>query len=201
MCAANVSEGRDAAVLGALRSAVASSLLDVHVDGDHHRAVLTLAGDRAALEDAVAALATVALAHIDLRAHEGVHPRLGALDVVPFAPVQGGDLGDSIAAREATLARLGRLGIPSFRYGPLPGGEDRTLPEVRRGAFRSLAPDAGPAAPHPTGGASAVGARLPLVAWNVWLAGVTLARTSQLAAAVRGDGCEPSGSRSPGRPS
>lgn len=187
MCAANVSEGRNAGVLDALRRAAGDGLLDVHVDLDHHRSVVTLAGTSVALLDALQALADVAVGAIDLRGHKGVHPRLGALDVVPFAPIVAGPLDAAVAAREATMAALSGVGIPTFRYGPLPDGTTRSLPEVRRRAFVDLAPDAGPARPHPTAGATAVGARRPLVAWNLWLHGAEPDSTSRIAVAVRDD--------------
>lgn len=185
MCAANVSEGRDGGVLDALRAAGAGSLLDVHVDIDHHRSVLTLAGAPDDLVARVLAVAAVALGSIDLQRHAGVHPRFGALDVVPFAPLAGTALEGSIGAREAVIVGLAAMGIPAFRFGPGPPGAERTLPELRRGAFASIAPDAGPAAPHPTAGAAAVGAREPLVAWNLWLGGASPVATRHLAAAVR----------------
>jgi glutamate formiminotransferase / 5-formyltetrahydrofolate cyclo-ligase len=184
VCAANVSEGRDAAVLDALRAAAGSALLDVHVDVDHHRSVLTMAGPADSLVDSVLALAAVAKASIDLAAHAGVHPRLGALDVVPFAPLEGDSLGGAVAAREAAMQALAHLGIPSFRYGPTPDGSARSLPELRAAAHR-LEPDAGPGRPHRTAGVTAVGARRPLVAWNAWLQGAALADASRIAAAVR----------------
>jgi glutamate formiminotransferase / 5-formyltetrahydrofolate cyclo-ligase len=186
VCAANVSEGRDAAVLAALRTAAGDALLDVHVDGDHHRSVLTMAGAPGTLVDRVLALASVAASAIDLGLHRGAHPRLGALDVVPFAPIRGVALDGAMVARESTIAALGALGIPAFRYGPLADGSTRSLPEVRRGAFRGLDPDAGPPGPHLTAGATAVGARRPLVAWNAWLHGALPAEASRIAAAVRG---------------
>jgi glutamate formiminotransferase / 5-formyltetrahydrofolate cyclo-ligase len=186
VCAANVSEGRDAGVLDALRAAAGDALLDVHVDLDHHRCVLTMAGAPVPLVERVRALATVAMGAIDLRRHAGAHPRMGALDVVPFAPLEGGSLDAAVAAREAAMQVLAGLGIPSYRYGPVPGGSIRTLPEVRRAALAGLDPDAGPARPHPTAGTTAVGARTPLVAWNVWLHGASLAEASRVAAEVRG---------------
>lgn len=185
MCAANVSEGRDGSVLDALRAAASDALLDVHVDVDHHRSVFTMAGSAAALVARVLSVAAVALASIDLRRHAGVHPRLGALDVVPFAPLEGVALEGAVTAREAAIEGLAALGIPVFRFGPAAEGPGRSLPELRRAAFGTLAPDAGPPARHPTAGATAVGARLPLVAWNLWLQGASLASTRALAASVR----------------
>ncbi len=179
-----MSEGRDAAVLDALRAVASPCLADVHVDVDHHRSVLTLLGEREELVGCVMALVATAVASIDLGAHQGVHPRLGAVDVIPFTPLSGGALDEAVAAREAVLAELGALGIPAFRYGPTATGV-RTLPEVRRGAFRTIAPDAGPKVASLTTGATAVGARGPLVAWNAWLQGASITATRSIAAAIR----------------
>jgi glutamate formiminotransferase / 5-formyltetrahydrofolate cyclo-ligase len=165
-CVINVSEGRDGTVIGALAEAGGRSLLDVHSDAHHHRSVLTLAGDEMEVEPAARAVAAEAVARLDLRRHRGVHPRLGVVDVVPFVPLEGATMADAVAARDRFLAWAGaELDLPGFAYGP-----ERSLPEVRRSAFASLAPTAGPALPHPTAGAVCVGARPVLVAYNVWLA-------------------------------
>jgi len=161
----NVSEGRDRAAIAALAAAGGAWVLDVHADPHHHRSVLTLAGD--GVEEAVRAVAAEAVARLDLRSHEGVHPRLGVVDVVPFVPLEGSSLDDAVAARDRFLVWAGdELALPGFAYGP-----ERTLPEVRRSAFVTLTPTAGPSAPHPSAGAVCVGARPVLVAYNVWLAG------------------------------
>jgi glutamate formiminotransferase / 5-formyltetrahydrofolate cyclo-ligase len=179
-CVINVSEGRRGAVLDALTHAADGALLDLHRDPHHNRAVLTLAS--AHVEAAARAVAREAVARIDLREHEGVHPRIGAVDVVPFVPLPGSSLADALAARNAFAAWAGEeLGLPCFYYGP-----ERTLPEVRRRAFESLAPNAGPARPHATAGGCAVGAREVLVAYNVWLApSADLPTAQQIARAVR----------------
>ena len=183
-CVLNVSEGRDGVVIGALEEAAGDTLIDVHRDPDHHRSVLTLAGT--STEDATRAVARVAVARIDLRSHVGVHPRLGVLDVVPFVPLDSDGapldaLGPAVGARDAFGAwAASSLELPCFFYGP-----ERTLPEVRRHAFGSLAPDRGPASPHPSAGACAVGARVALVAYNVWLDTADVARAREIAAAVR----------------
>jgi glutamate formiminotransferase len=182
-CVANVSEGRDEAVLAELAEAAGDALLDLHRDPDHHRAVLTLAGPAALVSDAARSLAAATVSRLDLRRHAGTHPRLGVLDVVPFVPFDPGhapphELSRATVVRDDFAAWLGReLGVPSFLYGPLPGGTERTLPEVRRRAFAGLAPDAGPATPDPRTGATAVGARAVLVAYNVWVSSVEVART------------------------
>ena len=175
----NVSEGRDEAVLDELVGAAGDDLLDLHTDPHHHRCVLTLVG-----EDAPRRVATVAVARIDLRTHAGAHPRIGAVDVVPFVPLGGSSMTDAEAAADRFCRWAAEeLALPCFRY-----GADRSLPDVRREAFAALAPDCGPATPHPTAGACAVGAREALVAWNVWLAVPDLAAGRRVAAAVRGDG-------------
>lgn len=188
----NLSEGRDRARLARLSAAAGALLLDLHADPDHHRAVLTLAGEPEEVLEAVRAMARIAVAEIDLGRHRGAHPRLGALDVVPFVPLgrrrppgsRGGagvpevawrldpapDLAPAIAARGRFAAwAADELALPCFLYGPLPDGSVRTLPEVRRRAFADLAPDCGPPEPHPTAGATAVGARPVLVAYNLWV--------------------------------
>ncbi len=173
----NISEGSRPHVVTAIALSAVGSLLDVHSDVHHNRTVLTLVG-----EEAPRAVAAAAVAALDLRRHQGVHPRLGVVDVVPFVPLAGSTLGDAVAARDRFLDWLAlELGVPGFAYGP-----ERTLPEVRRLAFEDLAPDRGPSRPHPTAGATAVGARPPLVAWNVWLAEPDLALARRIAREVRG---------------
>ncbi len=172
-CVVNVSEGRDRLVISRLAAAGGRSLLDLHSDAEHHRSVLTLGGPINEVEAATRAVAETAVHAIDLTDHSGVHPRLGALDVVPFVPLVGGAEGVSwwaaTGARDRFAAWAGSvLGVPCFRYGP-----ERTLPDIRRSAFTTLDPDTGPHSPHPTAGACAVGVRLPLVAYNVWIAGST----------------------------
>jgi len=191
-CVANVSEGQDEALLTDLAARAGDALLDLHRDADHHRAVLTLAGPADLVSESARALATAAVDRLDLRAHDGAHPRLGVLDVVPFVPYQPGrrapeDLGAAAALRDDFAHWLGtELGVPSFLYGPLPGGANRTLPDIRRRAFAvaGLAPDFGPPRPDPRTGASAVGARRVLVAYNIWVSSVEVAR--RVAPAVRG---------------
>lgn len=184
-CVANVSEGRDTTAIAALEVSAVRSVADVHSDADHHRTVFTLIAAPGSLLADVRELARETVRRVDLRAHAGVHPRLGALDVVPFVPIGKTPVEVAIGAREATMEYLADLGVPSFRYGPLPDGSVRSLPEVRRRAFAELSPDAGPPSPHPTAGASAVGVRSPLVAWNLWLSGVPLEHTRAIAAAIR----------------
>jgi glutamate formiminotransferase len=165
-CVVNVSEGRHHPTITALRDAAGDDLLDLHVDGDHHRSVLTLAG-----EDAARRVALEAIAHIDLRRHRGVHPRIGAVDVVPFVPVGDTAMDDAVAARERYAAWSP---VPCVRYGV----GAASLPEVRRTARSTVVP-------HPTAGVTAVGARPVLVAYNVWLADETVRTARSIAAAVR----------------
>lgn len=175
-CVVNISEGRDGAVIAEVAAAAGAHLLDVHSDPHHHRSVLTLVG-----EEAARAVADVAVARLDLRDHDGVHPRLGVVDVVPFVALDGATPEDALAARDRFARWLAaRHAVPCFCYGP-----ERTLPEVRRRAFRDLAPDVGPAQPHPRAGATAVGQRDVLVAYNVWVAGVNATSVRALADAVR----------------
>jgi glutamate formiminotransferase len=175
-CVVNVSEGRDAGILGELEAAAGRDLLDLHADADHHRSVLTLVG-----QDAPRRVARVAVDRIDLRAHAGAHPRLGAVDVVPFVPLAGSRMDDAIRARDA-FARwaASELGVPCFVY-----GAERALPDVRRRAFHDLAPDHGPTTPHASAGAMAVGAREVLVAYNVWLAEPDLTAARAIAHSIR----------------
>jgi len=183
----NLSEGRDLAVLARLGDASGRDLLDVHTDPDHHRSVFTMVG-----EQAPRAVAALAVELVDLRRHEGVHPRFGMVDVVPFVPLRDAVLADAVRARD-DFARwaAATLDVPCFLYGPLPSrsggppGLERTLPEVRRGAFRTLVPDLGPPVPHRSAGAMAVGARPLLVAYNLWLTEPDLDRARAIATAIR----------------
>ena len=176
-CVVNLSEGRRLDVIQVVARAANDDLLDIHVDGDHHRSVLTLVGEGAAR--AVTAAAVLAL---DLTGHDGVHPRFGVVDVVPFVPLGRSTMDDARAARDRFAAWAGdELGVPCFRY-----GAERTLPRIRAGAFIDFGPDAGPDRPHPTAGAIAVGARGGLVAYNLWLAEPDLDRARSIARDLRG---------------
>jgi glutamate formiminotransferase/glutamate formiminotransferase/formiminotetrahydrofolate cyclodeaminase len=197
----NVSEGRDDAAIDAIAAAFASGgegvrLLDVHRDADHNRSVVTLAGPPGQLAPALAAGARAALERIDLRANDGVHPHVGALDVAPVVFLREADRGAACA--EALLAAdlIAREGVPVLLYGLLADG--RTRAQIRRGGPAELArrlaagelrSDVGPPAPHPTAGATLVAARPPLVAFNVTLAPpATLAQAREIAAAIREGG-------------
>lgn len=185
-CVANVSEGRDPGVIEALAVAAEPVLLDVHSDADHHRSVLTFAGDPAAVEDAARRLAGACVERIDLSSHDGVHPRLGALDVVPFVALDSRDAGVAVgAARDFAAWLADAHAVPTFLYDQA-DPQGRSLPETRRDAFGPRLPDFGPHQPHATAGATAVGARPPLVAVNCELATGDVEVARAVAEAVRG---------------
>jgi glutamate formiminotransferase / 5-formyltetrahydrofolate cyclo-ligase len=178
-CVVNISEGRDPAVLDALRAAAGRDCLDVHTCEHHHRSVWTLIG-----EEAPRALTEAAVGSLDITSHDGAHPRIGVVDVVPFVPLGDATMADALDARDRFAGWAATtLGLPCFLYGP-----ERTLPAIRKGAFAELAPDVGPPSPHPTAGAVAVGARPVLVAYNLWLADSDLALARRIATALRGPG-------------
>jgi glutamate formiminotransferase len=188
-CVVNVAEGRDHAALRAIADACGPALLDIHTDTDHHRTVFTLAGPGA--DDALTAtraLAGVVEARVSITEHDGVHPLLGALDVVPFVGLHRTDAeraGAIRAAREFGAWWAETHDVPVFLYDEAdPSGRD--LPRTRREAFTTRRPDFGPETPHPTLGATAVGARRPLVAVNVWLATDDVSVARRIARAVRG---------------
>ena len=199
----NCSEGRDPDRIARLvRAAEVSgvTVLDVHSDADHHRTVITLAGAADALVGSGVALAAAARDLLDLREHDGVHPFVGALDVLPFVALRPSAIPHAVAAARTAAARIGaEVGVPCLLYG-LAAGEGRERPaHLRAGGLTKLAmrmdagevaADAGPPSPHPSAGVVLVGAREPLVAWNVWLPGATLEDARAVAAAVRegGDG-------------
>lgn len=176
-CVVNISEGRDRSVLRLLADAAGDDLLDLHVDPFHHRSVFTLLGTQA-----VRHLTRAAVSRLDLGRHQGVHPRLGVVDVVPFVPLAASTMVEALDARQEFAGWAAReLAVPCFLYGP-----ERTLPEVRRRAWNNLAPDLGSPHPHPSAGAICVGARGELVAYNVYLSTPDLAAARRVAAAVRG---------------
>jgi glutamate formiminotransferase len=199
-CVPNVSEGQDRGSVDAMAAAVRSTpgvrLLDVSSDGAHNRSVLTLVGDAPAIRAGVLALFREAVARIDLRTHRGEHPRMGAVDVVPFIPVRGSSVEECVAlSREVGAAVAGEFGIPVYLYEDSASAEHRrNLAEVRKGQFEGFAekmkdprwaPDFGPAAPHPSAGAVAIGARPFLIAYNINLATRDLAVADRIAKAIR----------------
>src|SRR5437667_1867010 len=199
-CIPNVSEGRRPDVVSAMADAIRSvagvRLLDFSSDASHNRSVFTLVGDAAAVEQAVLALFERAVAAIDLRTHKGEHPRLGAVDVVPFVPIEGVTMAECVALAKkvgATVAE--RFKVPVYLYEEASAKPARkNLEDIRRGEFEGLAakmategwaPDFGPAAPHPSAGASVIGARMPLIAYNINLATDRLDVAKRIAAAIR----------------
>jgi glutamate formiminotransferase len=191
----NFSEGRDAAVIKAIGRALAerAELLDVHSDADHHRTVFTLIGGDRELVDALVAGIAVARKRIDLRKHEGVHPRIGAADVVPIVPIRPGDMKRARAASLELARRIGtEVGLPVFLYGEVGAGRGPAF--FRRGGTAELqrridagelTPDFGPSRLDPAAGGAIVGARRPLIAFNVNLVGANVDAAREIAAVVR----------------
>jgi glutamate formiminotransferase / 5-formyltetrahydrofolate cyclo-ligase len=199
-CIPNISEGRRpdviSAVVEAVRTVPGVRVLDASSDPTHHRSVLTFAGSPASVKAGVIALFEAAVAAIDLRQHSGEHPRMGAIDVVPFVPIEGVSMEDCVTLARDTAAEVAeRFGVPIFLYeeaASVPAR--RNLEDIRRGEFEGLtakmahpdwAPDFGPAAPHPSAGASVMGARMPLIAYNINLATDRLDVAKKIAAAIR----------------
>jgi glutamate formiminotransferase / 5-formyltetrahydrofolate cyclo-ligase len=164
-------------------------LLDVHTDPYHHRSVFTLAGEPGRLHEALVQGAREAVERIDLSAHEGIHPRVGVVDVAPVVHVTEAERGAAVAEALLLAHRLGRdLDLPVYLYGALAGGRARASLRVP-GALAGLAPDYGPPRLHPTAGATLVAARPPLVAFNVEV-DATLEDAKRIAAAIREGGPE-----------
>jgi len=200
-CVPNISEGRRDDVVVAVREAALSAsrgvlLLDSQSDRDHNRSVFTFLGDGPSLVAAMAAMVAEALARIDLRSHTGAHPRLGAVDVVPFVPLRGATQADCVALAKELGARIARENaLPVYLYEDAAVSEERrNLSNVRKGEFEGLAkkmsdpgwkPDYGPSEPHPSGGATVVGARAFLVAYNVNLGTADLRIADRIAKAIR----------------
>jgi glutamate formiminotransferase len=186
-CVINISEGCDLDTARTIASGGGSCLLDLHSDPWHNRSVLTLGGPPADLQAGVRRVAELAVRLLDLRSHTGAHPRLGALDVVPFVDLDAGadqPVAAAAAAQHAFAVWAGdELELPCFYY-----GADRSLPELRRFAFTRLCPDTGPWSPHPRAGACCVGVRPVLIAYNVWLdagRGATLDDAESIARRLR----------------
>jgi glutamate formiminotransferase len=193
----NFSEGREQATLDALADALGgpAKLLDVHADVDHNRSVFTLVGDETDLAEALLAAIACARDRIDLRTHEGAHPRVGAADVVPVVPISPDDLPRALGAAKELARRVGDdLRLPVFLYGELApgrgpaffrrGGPDELQRRIDAG---ELKPDFGPARLHESAGAVLVGARRPLIAFNVNLEG-EVAAAREIASIVRESG-------------
>lgn len=199
-CIPNVSEGRRPdvveAMLHAVRAATGVRLLDASSDPAHNRSVFTLAGDAGSLKSAVLALVGAAVERIDLRTHSGEHPRLGAVDVVPFVPIEGVTMAECVTLAKETAAEVAALyKVPVFLYEEAASSPARrNLEDIRRGEFEGLAakmaspdwaPDFGPSQPHPTAGAIVMGARMPLIAFNINLATDRLDVAKKIASAIR----------------
>jgi glutamate formiminotransferase len=198
-CALNFSEGRRPEVIDALVAAARGAgahVLDVAANADHNRTVLTMVGSAEEVEGAAFAVTAEALKRIDMRQHQGAHPRMGAVDVIPLVPLGEATMDDAVALARRLGARLGEeLALPVFLYEEAASTpERRNLADVRRGEFEGLArrlaqeggqPDFGAARPHPSGGAVAVGARRFLVAFNVNLGTADVEVARRVARAVR----------------
>ncbi len=206
----NFSEGRDEARISSIEGALSAgvTILDRHSDADHNRAVFTLAGDSDALQNALSAGAHTAIETIDMSAHDGLHPAIGALDVCPVVWIDGGEREAAVAAAREVAARIGALGVPVFLYGTLATAPDRAerayfrnggLPELwLRMESGELRPDAGPELPHRTAGATLVTARPPLAAFNVELDSSDVEVAKAVAAGLRESGGGPAGVRAIG---
>lgn len=200
-CIPNVSEGRRDEVIARLADAAVRAgkgvlLLDRTSDKDHNRSVFTFLGEGPALLDAMTGLVEAALSAIDLRTHQGAHPRVGAVDVVPFVPIRGATSADCVElARELGRRLADRFALPVYLYEDAATSPERqNLANIRKGEFEGLAkkmtepawaPDFGPRAPHPTGGATVIGARAPLIAYNINLGTADLAVADRIARAIR----------------
>ncbi|HEX9217661.1 MAG TPA: glutamate formimidoyltransferase [Gemmatimonadales bacterium] len=195
-CVPNFSEGRDPATIDALRAAIKAvpgvDLLDVQADASHNRSVFTFVAPPAAAVEAAFAAMRVATQRIDLTRHTGEHPRMGATDVVPFVPVSGVTMEECVALAKTLGEQAGReLAIPVFLYAKAAmRPEHERLPDIRKGEFeglrdRDLDPDFGPRRVHPTAGATAIGARPFLVAFNVYLDTQDIAVAKDIAKQIR----------------
>jgi glutamate formiminotransferase len=200
-CIPNISEGRRADVVAAIRDAALGAsrdvlLLDSTSDADHNRSVFTFLGDGPGLLDAMTAMVGAAVERIDLRAHEGAHPRLGAVDVVPFVPIRGASAADCVALAKELGARIAeRFSLPVYLYEDAAASEERrNLATIRKGEFEGLGkkmadpawkPDFGPSGPHSSAGATVVGARTFLVAYNINLGTQDKAIADRIAKSIR----------------
>ena len=199
-CVPNFSEGTDTRRMGAIVAAMRVDgvhLLDWSMDADHNRSVVTIAGEPAAVVEAAVRGAGKAVELIDLTKQQGVHPRIGAADVIPFVPVQGIKLEQCVLlARQAGLEIWRRFEVPVYFYEAAASRPDRVnLEDVRRGQFEGLRdavekepsrrPDLGGPALHPTGGACAVGARKFLVAYNIYFDSADVAMARAIAREIR----------------
>lgn len=193
----NFSEGRSPETLRRLVEAAGGLLLDTHADPSHHRSVLTLAGSAREIHSAALSLFDTALSRIDLTRHRGEHPRIGALDVLPIVPLGATTMEEAVSLARSLGREIGDAGsLPVFLYGEADPGR-RPLPDIRRGGLRGLGrrlargairPDYGPPALHPTGGGICIGARGPLIAFNVNLDTSDVATARAIARRIRTSG-------------
>jgi glutamate formiminotransferase len=198
-CVPNISEGRDERKIASIAEEVKKhkgvKLLDVSSDKDHHRTVITFLGEPTAVKNAALSMAFRAVELIDMREHRGAHPRLGAVDVVPFIPIQGVDMAEAVQVARDFGRELGRKGIPVFFYEEAAAREERReLPTLRKGEYEGLPkrmkdpewkPDEGPQIFNAKSGATVAGARFPLVAYNVNLKTDDLSLAKEIAKKVR----------------
>ncbi len=198
----NFSEGRNPSLVREIVRTVAAEgvrVLAWSADPDHHRSVVSFAGAPRAVERAALAAARLAVDAIDMRRHAGVHPRVGALDVLPFVPARGLAMEDAVASARRVARGIAGMGVPVYLYGA--AGAGRSLSSLRAGGFEALArsvpagrePDVLPPSwsrpgVHPTAGATCVGARPPLLAWNVGVAGLSLEQVRGIAGRLRETG-------------
>ncbi len=199
-CVPNISEGRRPEVVEEIASVVQATsgvtLLDYSSDEDHNRSVITFIGDSAGVKEAAYRLIEKAVALINMEEHHGSHPRIGACDVVPFVPIRGATMAECVALAKTLGARVAsELNLPVYLYGEAATSIERAkLGYVRRGQFEGLKeaiseperrPDCGPAKLHPTAGAIAIGARKPLIAFNVNLGTPDISIATRIAKVVR----------------
>jgi glutamate formiminotransferase len=186
-CVINVSEGQDEPILRQFERSAGSSFRHRHSDPWHNRSVFTLINNAEELLLDVQWMLRNVIDALDLEFHDGVHPRFGVVDVVPFVALDPAQRPQALTLRNQTAEWLGDLGVSTFLYGDV-NGIERTLPEVRKGAFLTMSPDFGPAVPDEEVGAAAVGERPILLAWNMFVEGVDLVTAKRLAKQLRRPG-------------
>lgn len=205
----NFSAGRDPGFVAEVAETFARAgceVLRTDSDPDHNRSVVTVIGAPRSVEDGAVEAARLARERVDLRVHRGVHPRVGALDVLPFVPLRGMDMSQAVETARRAAVRISRLGIPAYLYGRVSEPPGRGLASIRRGGFEALVArepagrtradlpgldeDGNPAHPfaHPTAGAACVGARKVLLAWNVDVEGVSPEEAGRIASGIRESG-------------
>jgi glutamate formiminotransferase len=199
-CVPNFSEGARKDVIDDIVSAVSEAkgaqVLDISSDADHNRSVLTMVGNEQGLKDAILILFEKAIEHIDLTKHKGEHPRMGAVDVVPFVPIKGVTMDDCVAlSKEIGELVANKFDIPVYLYEESASSPEReSLPKIRKGQFEGFfekikqpewKPDFGPQEVHPTAGVVAIGARMFLIAYNVYLSTDNVEIADKIAKAIR----------------